>query len=146
MRLAGVLLLLMLVFVIGVEKYGAKKLDLDLAGFELQPSEFVKIIYVFFIAGPLWQSSGQILSSVAVISAIAAVHVLNPGGREGSGCSTDLFCNISYDAVCRQRCRLRYLAAGAWEPGRRHPVVAYQAYSAHVQCACGGVARPLVNT
>ena len=70
--LAGILFL-MLVFVIGVEKYGAKNW-ISLGGIDIQPSEFVKIIYVFFIAGAL--SKFRDFKHIVVISAIAAVHVL----------------------------------------------------------------------
>ncbi|MFR1028740.1 MAG: FtsW/RodA/SpoVE family cell cycle protein [Clostridium sp.] len=55
--LAGVLLLL-LVFVIGVEKCGARNW-ISIGGFELQPSEFVKL-FMCFSSLPFWQS-GQIL-------------------------------------------------------------------------------------
>lgn len=69
--LAGVGLL-MLVFVIGVEHYGAKNW-ISLAGFELQPSEFVKILYVFFIAAML--SKRTDFKWVVLIAVLAAAHV-----------------------------------------------------------------------
>ena len=47
---AGIgLAMLALVFVIGVERYGAKNW-IQIGGFAMQPSEFVKIIFVFFVA------------------------------------------------------------------------------------------------
>lgn len=68
----GVMFLL-LVFVIGVSKYGARNW-ISVAGIELQPSEFVKIIYVFFIAAMLakWKD----FKHVCVISVAAGVHVV----------------------------------------------------------------------
>lgn len=70
--LAGILLLL-LVFVIGVERYGARNW-ISFAGIVLQPSEFVKIIYVFFIAALLSKTTQ--LRHIAAITAVAAVHVV----------------------------------------------------------------------
>ena len=70
--LAGVLLLL-LVFVIGVEKYGARNW-ISIGGFELQPSEFVKIIYVFFIASLLAKRTD--FKSVAIHVLLGFMQVL----------------------------------------------------------------------
>ena len=53
--------------------YGAK-LSLTVAGITLQPSEFVKIIFVFFVAGMLAKSVE--FKNVAVTTVLAAVHVL----------------------------------------------------------------------
>lgn len=53
--------------------YGAK-LSLTVGGITLQPSEFVKIIFVFFVAGMLAKSVA--FKNVAVTTALAAVHVL----------------------------------------------------------------------
>ncbi len=70
--LAGVLAL-SVVAVLGATTYGAK-ISYSILGYTFQPSEFVKIIFVFFVAGMLAESKdfGHIvLSAVA-----AAVHVL----------------------------------------------------------------------
>lgn len=64
--------LLALVFLIGVEHYGAKNW-IALGGFELQPSEFVKIIYVFFIASML--SKRNDFKWVVLVTGLAAAHV-----------------------------------------------------------------------
>ena len=64
--------LLALVFLIGVEHYGAKNW-ISLGGFELQPSEFVKIIYVFFIAAML--SKRNDFKWVVLVTGLAAAHV-----------------------------------------------------------------------
>ncbi len=66
------LFLLVLVFVIGVEHYGARNW-ISLGGFELQPSEFVKIIYVFFIASML--SKRTDFKWVVLVTILAAAHV-----------------------------------------------------------------------
>lgn len=65
--------LLALVFVIGVEKNGAKNW-ISIGGMLIQPLEFVKIIYVFFMAAVL--SKPAKFKRVVIISAAAAVHVL----------------------------------------------------------------------
>lgn len=65
--------LLLLVFVIGVEKYGARNW-ISLGGFAIQPSEFVKIIYVFFIASLLSKTTR--FKNIVAITAVAAVHVV----------------------------------------------------------------------
>lgn len=70
--LIGIIFLL-LVFVIGVEKYGAKNW-IEIAGFGLQPSEFVKIIFVFFAAALLAKTNKLI--DIIKISSVAAVYVL----------------------------------------------------------------------
>lgn len=70
--IAGVLFLL-LVFVIGVEKYGSRNW-IRLAGITVQPSEFVKIFYVFFMSSLLAKSTK--FKNVALITCAAAVHVV----------------------------------------------------------------------
>lgn len=64
---------LALVFVVGVEKGGARNW-INIAGIGFQPSEFVKIIYVFFISALL--SKKRSFKYIVVVSAAAAVHVL----------------------------------------------------------------------
>ncbi len=67
------ILLLLLVFVIGVEKYGATNW-ISIGGFAIQPSEFVKIIYVFFIAGILSKTTR--FKNIVALTAIAGIHVI----------------------------------------------------------------------
>lgn len=67
------IVLLALVFVIGKEKYGARNWII-IGGFAMQPSEFVKIIYVFFVAAFLAKATD--LKNVVKTGALAAVHVL----------------------------------------------------------------------
>lgn len=59
--------------VFGVEKYGAKNW-LSIGGILIQPLEFVKIIYVFFVAALLSKKPG--FKKVIVITCVAALHVL----------------------------------------------------------------------
>lgn len=69
---AGILLLA-LVFVIGKSVYGAKNWII-IGGFAMQPSEFVKIIYVFFIAAMLAKSTE--FRDIVKVGILAAIHVL----------------------------------------------------------------------
>lgn len=71
---AGVgIVLLAMVFIIGRVTYGAK-LSFEIAGIGVQPSEFVKIIYVFFIASML--AKERDFYQVVQTSIFAAVHVI----------------------------------------------------------------------
>ncbi len=71
---AGVgIILLAIVFIIGRVTYGAK-LSFEIAGVGIQPSEFVKIIYVFFIASMLCKSKE--FYQVMQTSIFAAIHVI----------------------------------------------------------------------
>ena len=51
------------------------KLSLSVGGFAFQPSEFVKIIFVFAVAG-LLSYAGQDMKKILLASALAALHVL----------------------------------------------------------------------
>lgn len=53
---------------------GGAKLGFEIAGIGIQPSEFVKIIFVFFVASSLKKSTE--FKNVVVTTAIAAAHVL----------------------------------------------------------------------
>ena len=61
------------VAVLGRTSYGAK-LSYSIAGITIQPSEFVKIIFVFFVAGMLRQTKD--LKQVALTTVVAAAHVI----------------------------------------------------------------------
>ena len=53
---------------------GGAKLGFEIAGINIQPSEFVKIIFVFFVAASLNKSKE--FKNIVVTTAIAAAHVL----------------------------------------------------------------------
>ena len=61
------------VVVIGQVSGGAK-LGFEIAGFGIQPSEFVKILFVFFVASSFRKSSG--FRNVVITTIVAAFHVL----------------------------------------------------------------------
>lgn len=67
------IVLLTVVYFVGNTSFGAQ-LSIDVAGISIQPSEFVKISFVFFVAAMFYQSTG--FKQVAATTAAAAVHVL----------------------------------------------------------------------
>ncbi len=65
---------LLAVAVLGKTSYGAK-ISISIAGlFTIQPSEFIKILFVFFVACMLCQNPN--FKTVCIATAVAAVHVL----------------------------------------------------------------------
>ncbi len=67
------LLLLIVVCLVGNSSYGAQ-LSLTVKGISVQPSEFVKISFVFFVATMFYRSTD--FKNVAVTTVVAALHVL----------------------------------------------------------------------
>lgn len=65
--------LLLVVCVAGTSSFGAQ-LSINVGGFSFQPSEFVKISFVFFVATMFYRSTD--LKHVIVTTAVAAVHIL----------------------------------------------------------------------
>lgn len=71
---AGVgILVLLVVYAAGNESFGAQ-LSLTIGGFSIQPSEFVKLTFVFFVASMFYQSTS--FPAVAAVTGVAAAHVL----------------------------------------------------------------------
>lgn len=64
---------LSVVMILGQTTYGSK-LSYSIAGITFQPSEFVKILFVFFVASSLYQSSG--FFEVFTTAVFAAAHVI----------------------------------------------------------------------
>ncbi len=69
----GGLLLLGGVCIAGTSSYGAQ-LSLQVGGYSFQPSEFVKISYVFFIATMFYRSVS--FKTVLTVTVVSALHVL----------------------------------------------------------------------
>lgn len=65
--------LLAVVVAIGATSYGAK-LTISIGSFSFQPSEFVKILFVFFIASMVYKEAG--IKRVLLTSCLSAVYVL----------------------------------------------------------------------
>ncbi len=124
--LAGILFLL-LVFVIGVEKWGSKNW-ISIGGVSIQPSEFVKILYVFFISSLLAKSTR--FKHIVLISGVAAVHVIILVVEKDLGAALIYF--ITYVMVLYvATMNVAYLGAGLGG-GALAAVVAYRLF-AHVR-------------
>ncbi len=121
------LLLLALVFVIGRESHGARNW-IVIGKFALQPSEFVKIVFVFFAAALLGSTSR--FWDIVKITAVAAVYVLVLVLEKDLGAALIYF--ITYLVVLYVSSeRLVWLLAGLG-CGSAASVVAYHMFS-HVQ-------------
>lgn len=64
---------LSVVLILGQTTYGSK-LSYSIAGITFQPSEFVKILFVFFVASALYRSNG--FFEVFTTAVVAGVHVI----------------------------------------------------------------------
>lgn len=64
---------LVAVYIAGAISYGAK-LSISIAGVSFQPAEFVKISFIFFVAGMLYKNTGFL--RVCITTVLAAAHVL----------------------------------------------------------------------
>lgn len=49
-------------------------ISIEIAGLSFQPSEFVKILFVFFLAGALWEDTSFL--RVAITAVLAGIHVI----------------------------------------------------------------------
>ena len=118
---------LMLVFVIGVEKYGSRNW-ISVGGIAIQPSEFVKILYVFFMASILSQTTK--FKHIVIISAVAAVHVVILVAEKDLGAALIYF--VTYIFVLYvATTKVQYLGAGL-AGGTLASIVAYHLFS-HVR-------------
>ncbi len=64
---------LLAVYIAGAISYGAK-LSISIGGVSFQPAEFVKISFIFFVAGMLYKNTSFV--RVCITTALAAAHVL----------------------------------------------------------------------
>ena len=119
--------LLAFVFAIGTATYGSK-LSMNILGLTFQPSEFVKIIFIFFLAGLLYEVShfGRVMLS-AVLS---AVYVLLLVASKDLGTAL-IYCVIYLAIVYAATGKHRYIAGGLLA-GCIAGVVAYFLFS-HVR-------------
>lgn len=125
---AGIgIVMLALVFIIGKEVYGAKNWII-IGGFAMQPSEFVKIIFVFFIAALLAKSTQ--FYDVVKVTIVAAVHVLILVAEKDLGAALIFFITYALVLYVASQNALYVLAAAA--AGVIASVVAWKLFS-HVQ-------------
>ncbi len=119
--------MLALVFVIGKSVYGAKNW-IVIGSFAMQPSEFVKIIYVFFISAMLAKSTE--FRNVVITGAIAGVHVLILVGERDLGAALIYYFTFLAILYVASQQPL-YLGAG-FGAGAIAAVIAWKFFS-HVQ-------------
>lgn len=79
---------LALVAVAGTTSYGAK-LGFTVAGISIQPSELVKLVFVFFVATSLYHA--KTFKDIVITTIIAAAHVLILVGSTDLGAAVILF-------------------------------------------------------
>ena len=121
------ILFLMLVFVIGVEKNGSRNW-INIGGIAIQPSEFVKILYVFFMSALLAKSTK--FKHIVLITCAAAVHVVILVAEKDLGAALIYF--VTYIVVLYvATMNVAYLGAGL-AGGATAAVVAYRLFS-HVK-------------
>ncbi|MBR1391304.1 MAG: FtsW/RodA/SpoVE family cell cycle protein [Lachnospiraceae bacterium] len=118
---------LAVVWLAGSTSYGAK-ISLNIAGISIQPSEFIKILFVFYVAAMFHVSTS--FSQVLITSAVAAVHVLIlVFSRDLGGALIFFMAYLVMLYVATKKAG--YLVAGL-AAGSVASVVAYQLFS-HVQ-------------
>lgn len=61
------------VLILGEVTHGSK-ISFTVSGITFQPSEFVKILFVFFLAGALWENTSFL--RVAITAMVAGIHVI----------------------------------------------------------------------
>lgn len=70
---AAGIVLLSAVLIMGEVTRGSN-ISVEIAGLSFQPSEFVKIIFIFFLAGALWEDTSFL--RVALTAVLAGIHVI----------------------------------------------------------------------
>lgn len=118
---------LAVVLILGAYTYGSK-ISYSIGGITFQPSEFVKIIFVFFVASALHESTGFL--EVFTTAVIAGIHVIILVVSKDLGSALIFFVVYVLMVFVAAKNPL-YLLAGA-AGGSGAAVIAYQAFS-HVQ-------------
>ncbi len=119
--------LLSAVLIMGNETRGSN-ITIELANITFQPSEFVKILFVFFLAGALWEDTSFL--RVAITAVLAGLHVIVLVLSTDLGSALIFF--IAYVLVVFVATRnYLYLLAGA-AGGSAAAVAAYHLFS-HVR-------------
>lgn len=118
---------LSVVLILGQTTYGSK-LSYSIAGITFQPSEFVKIIFVFYVASALYKASG--FFEVFTTAVVAAAHVIVLVCSKDLG-SALIFFVVYVLMVFIATGKVWYLLAGAFG-GSAAAYIAYLVFS-HVQ-------------
>lgn len=118
---------LSVVLILGNTTYGSK-LSYSIFGISFQPSEFIKILFVFFIASALYKSTN--LLQLVYTAVVAGVHVLILAGSRDLGSALIFF--VAYVLMVFLATKnVWYLLLGA-AGGCGASVIAYQLFR-HVQ-------------
>jgi cell division protein FtsW (lipid II flippase) len=121
------LLLLFVVLIAGNNSYGAQ-LSLGIGDFSFQPSEFVKISFVFFVAAMFYRSVD--FKTVLLTTGVAALHVLILVASKDLGSALIFFLTYIFMLFAATG-KWSYLIAGAGS-GCAAAALAYQMFS-HVR-------------
>lgn len=116
-----------IVLVLGNTTYGSK-LSYSIFGLSFQPSEFIKIIFVFFIASALCKSTS--LLQVIYVTAVAGIHVLILAASRDLGSALIFFVTYVLMVFLATK-NFLYLILGI-AGGSGASVIAYQLFR-HVQ-------------
>ena len=120
----GGLAMIAAILVAGRTEYGAK-LSFGIAGFSIQPSEFVKITLVLFVAGMFHRSRD--FKQIVVTTAVAASHVLVLVGSKDLGTALIYFIAYIFMIYVATE-QIRYVFAG-FSCGAVAAVLAYFMFS-----------------
>lgn len=131
--------LLAYVYLFGVTVYGAKNW-INIAGVLIQPSEFVKILFVFFVAAGL--AKVKEFKQIVIISGLAAAHVLILVLERDLGASLILF--ITYIIMLYIATGKSFYLFGGLGGGAAASVVAYYLFP-HVQVRVSAWMNPWAN-
>ncbi len=125
----GVIGILMLgaVLILSATTYGAN-ISFTIAGITLQPSEFVKILFVFYVAGRFYRSTA--FKDVAVTTIFAAAHVLILVASTDLGGALLFF--VTYLVMIYVATKKAFYCAAGIGAGCLAGVIAYNLFS-HVQ-------------
>lgn len=115
------------VWILGKTVNGSK-LSFQIAGLTFQPSEFVKILFVFFIAGILYKINH--LGRIALSATLAAIYVLTLVASKDLGSALIFYCVYIAMLYCSTG-KIFYLISGILGGGLA-AVIAYRIFS-HVQ-------------
>lgn len=133
---AGAILLLV-VCIGGAASYGAK-ISLSIAGIAIQPSEFVKIIFVFFVAAMYHESTEW--KQIIITTVIAALHVLILVASKDLGGALIFF--VAYLAMIYVATKNPFYFAGGIAAGSVAAVIAHKLFH-HVQVRVIAWQKPL---
>ena len=131
------ILALSVVLILGQTTYGSK-LSYSIGGVTFQPSEFVKILFVFFVAGMLYQDTS--FQRVCVTTVIAAIHVLILVASRDLGAALLFF--VTYVVMLYVATKKVLYFAGGLAAGSAASVVAYHLFS-HIRVRVRAWQNPL---